>query len=88
VADQGNLLRERLAELMTTQSEAEANIVKGILEESAIDCTLIAQVPHSVYPFTVDGLAAIQIMVLSSQLEAAQTVLRDYKADIETDPLP
>jgi hypothetical protein len=81
---------EQLALLMQTQSEPEANIVKGILEESDIGCTFVAQVPHGIYPFTVDGLALIQIKVLASQLEAAQALLSDYKskADIEETDLP
>ena len=68
---------------MTTQSEPEANIVKGILEESGIDCVLVTPMLHAIYPFTVDGLAAIQIKVLDSQLEAAQELLRDYEAEVE-----
>ncbi len=64
---------------MTTQDETEANIVKGLLEESGIHCALLTQVPHNIYPFTVNGLAAIRINVLESQLEEARTVLRDHE---------
>jgi hypothetical protein len=80
-----NLDQEKLVVLMRTQSEPEANIIRGILEGSGIDCALIAQVPHSVYPFTVDGLAAIQIKVLASKLEAAQLLLRDYESSPDPD---
>ena len=90
MADEELLDREKLAVLMTTQSEPEANIVKGILEESGIDCVLVTPMLHSIYPFTVDGLAAIQIKVLDSKLETAQELLRDYEADadepLEGDP--
>ena len=71
----------KLVDLMVTQSETEANIVRGILEESGIHCALITPVPHNVYPFTVDGLAVIRIKVLDSQLGAAQTLLADYQSD-------
>jgi hypothetical protein len=83
VTDAGHLNYEKLAELMTTQSEPEANIVKGILEASGIECVLVTQVPHNLYPFTVDGLAAIRIKVLASQLAAAQELLRDYEGNPE-----
>ncbi len=83
MTDAGHLNHEKLAELMTTQSEPEANIVKGILEASGIECVLVTQVPHNLYPFTVDGLAAIRIKVLASQLAAAQELLRDYEGNPE-----
>jgi hypothetical protein len=83
VTEEAHLDRDKLVELMTTQSEEEANIVKGILEGLGINCVLVTQVPHSIYPFTVDGLAAIRIKVLDSQLEAAQAVLRDYETSDE-----
>ena len=59
-----HLDKEKLVELMITQSETEANIVKSLLEASQIHCVLVTQVPHNVYPFTINGLAAIKIKVL------------------------
>ena len=81
-----NLDREKLVLLMRTQSEPEANIVKGLLRESGIDCTLVTQVPHGLYPFTVDGLASIQIKVLACDLDAAKTVLSDYESSADLEP--
>ena len=78
-----HLDHEKLALLMTTQSEPEANIVKSILEGAGIECVLVTQVPHNIYPFTVDGLAAIQIKVLDSQLAASQALLQEYAGDPE-----
>lgn len=86
MTDEEHLDHDKLVELMMTQSEPEANIVRGILEGSGINCALLTQVPHSVYPFTVDGLAAIQIKVLDSQLEAARALLHDYESDAEVVP--
>jgi len=80
MADEEHLDHDKLAALMMTQSESEANIVHGLLEESGIHCVLLTQVPHNIYPFTVDGLATIRIKVLESQLEAAQSLLRDYES--------
>lgn len=78
---QEHLDHDKLVVLMTTQSETEANIVKSLLEESGIHCALLTQVPHNIYPFTVNGLAAIKIKVLESQLEDAKEVLRDHESD-------
>jgi len=74
-----HLDNEGLVELMVTQSETEANIIKSLLEASQIGCVLVTQVPHNVYPFTINGLAAIKIKVLDSDLEAARSTLRDYE---------
>lgn len=79
-----HLNEEKLIDLMVTQSETEANIVRGILEDAGIHCVLITPVPHNIYPFTVDGLASIRIKVLDSHLEAAQTLLDDYKSHPES----
>jgi len=86
VINEEHLDHEKLAELMTTQSETEANIVKGILEAAGIECVLVTQVPHNLYPFTVDGLAAIRIKVLASQLEAARELLRECESSSELGP--
>jgi hypothetical protein len=80
MADEEHHDHDKLAVLMMTQSESEANIVHGLLEESGIHCVMLTQVPHNIYPFTVDGLATIRIKVLESQLEAAQSLLRDYES--------
>lgn len=80
-----HLESEQVVELMMTQSETEANIVRSLLEGSGIDCLLVTPVPHSVYPFTVDGLATIRIKVLESQLEAARALLQDYESNAEPD---
>jgi hypothetical protein len=70
---------EKLVELVVTQSETEANIIKSLLEASQIECVLVTQVPHNLYPFTINGLASIKIKVLDSNLEAAQSLLREHK---------
>ncbi len=79
MTDEEHLDRDKLVELMITQSEAEANIVSGLLEEAGIHCALLTPVPHNLYPFTINGLAAIRIKVLESQLDAAQALLREHE---------
>jgi len=79
VTGEEHLDRNEAVELMTTQSEPEANLIRGLLAASGIECVLVSQVPHNIYPFTVDGLATIQIKVLDSQLEEARTLLRECR---------
>ncbi len=86
MTDQEHLDHEKLVQLMSTQSEPEANIVRSLLEGAGIDCALVTQVPHGIYPFTVDGLAVIQVKVLDSQLEDARAVLEGYESGPEAIP--
>jgi hypothetical protein len=71
--------REKLQEVTMTHSDVEANIIKSLLEAAGITCVLVTQVPHSVYPISVNGLGEIKIKVLDSDLEAARQVLRDQE---------
>jgi hypothetical protein len=80
MADEEHLDQDKLVLLLTTQSETEAEILKSLLESNGIRCTFLTQVPHNLYPFTVDGLAAIKIKVLDSQLEMARELMRDYES--------
>jgi hypothetical protein len=68
---------EQTALLTVVYSDVEANLIKTILEEAGIDCLLVSQVPHSVYPFTINGLGETKIKVLASQLEEAKAVLAE-----------
>jgi hypothetical protein len=77
--EEEHLDHDKLADLLTTASETEAHIVRGLLEASQIRCVLVTPVPHNLYPFTVDGLAQIKIKVLASDLEAAQSLLQDLE---------
>jgi hypothetical protein len=86
VTDEEETANGELALLMTTQSEPEANLIKGILKASGIECVLVTHVPHNLYPFTINGLAAIRIKVLASQLAAANELLRDFEEN--PDPVP
>jgi hypothetical protein len=66
---------EELVELTAVYNDVEANLIKSLLEEAGITCLLVSHVPHSVYPFTVNGLGRVRVQVLAGQLEAAQAIL-------------
>jgi Putative prokaryotic signal transducing protein len=77
---QEHLDRERLVELMVVHHEVEANIIKGLLEAAGVGCVLVTPVPHSLYPFTVDGLARVTVRVLDADLEQARTIIKDHES--------
>jgi hypothetical protein len=70
---------ENVVELTVVYNEVEANLIKSILEDADIDCLLVTDVPHSVYPFTISGLGRVRIKVLSPDLKAAQQALLDAR---------
>jgi len=84
-----HLEKERLVELTVVHHEVEANIIRGLLESAGIGCTLVAPVPHSLYPFTVDGLAKVKVQVLDVDVERAREILEDYEgSESEADGPP
>jgi hypothetical protein len=53
--------------------QAEALVVKGLLESAGIRAMLRSRVPHSVYPFNVGNLG--EVIVLVSEADAAPSRL-------------
>ena len=58
--------------------EPKALLIKGLLEDFGIPVNLVRQVPPSVYPMTVDGLAEVRLMVRPSDLARAREIIADY----------
>jgi len=59
--------------------EAEAQVVRGLLESSGIECRLLERGPQSIYPVTVDGLAEVQVMVPKEQEAEARAIVSSYR---------
>ncbi|MCR4404485.1 MAG: DUF2007 domain-containing protein [Candidatus Acetothermia bacterium] len=59
--------------------EAEAQVVRGLLESSGVKCRLRERGPQSLYPVTVDGLAEVQIMVSAEDEPAARAIVASYR---------
>jgi ribonuclease-3 len=71
-----------------TWSDIEASIVRGLLEAHGIDVSLASDVPHAVFPLTINGLGEVRIAVPADAAEAASRILQDYRAADEADPTP
>ena len=55
--------------------EAEALIIKGLLESNGIPCLLKSNAAPSVHVFTVDGLGEVEVMVRESTAEEAKRLI-------------
>lgn len=67
--------RDDLVEVYRASGEAEAHIIKGLLESEGILCLLRSQAAPSVHAFTVDGMGEVRVMVPESQAERARKLV-------------
>ena len=67
---------EELVEVYRAKGEAEAQIIKGLLESRGIPCLLKSTAAPSVHAFAVDGLGEVRVMVWKSAAEGAKGLIR------------
>jgi ribonuclease-3 len=67
-----------------TWSDIEASIVRGLLEAHGIDVSLASDVPHGVFPLTIDGLGEVRVAVPDDEAESAIRLIRDYRTSGES----
>jgi len=68
----------KIIELCRVPCESEALAIKGLLSGQGIQCMLKANIDHSVYPITVDGLGEVRIMVAGKDLQESMKILEAY----------
>ncbi len=67
---------EKLVEVYKAAGEAEAQIIKGLLESNDIPCLLKSLAAPSVHVFTVNGMGEVQVMVWESAADKARKLIR------------
>jgi Putative prokaryotic signal transducing protein len=65
----------KLRELTTVMGPVEAEVIKTFLESQGIQCILSGQMAQSIYPFSVNGMGEIRIMVSEKDLALAAELL-------------
>lgn len=84
----GNILTEnaekkdkdiKIVELCRVSREDEALTIKSLLANYNIECILQSDITHSVYPFTVDGLGEVTILVSDKELEKSKEIINMYE---------
>jgi hypothetical protein len=65
----------KMVELGRVPREDEALTIKSLLDSYGIECILQSDITHSVYPFTVDGLGEVIILVSSRDLEKSKKII-------------
>ena len=65
----------KLVEVYRAAGEAEAHIIKGLLESNGIPCLLQSLAAPSVHAFTIDGMGEVKVMVRESGAEKARQLI-------------
>lgn len=66
----------KLVEIYVARGEAEANIIKGVLDSYGIPSIIKAQASPSVHVFTVDGMGHMSIMVRAEDADNARELVK------------
>ena len=64
-----------MIEVYRAAGEAEAHVIKGLLESNGIHCILKSQAALSVHVFTVDGMGEVSVMVDISAADKARELI-------------
>ena len=74
-------MNEQLVEVYRARGEAEAQVIKGLLESYDIPCLLQSNAAPSVHMFTVDGMGEVRVMVRESMAAEAKKLI-EGEADV------
>ena len=66
---------EKMVEVYRAVGEAEARIIKGILESHGITCFLKSNAAPSVHMFAVDGMGEVKVMVWEEVVGKARALI-------------
>ena len=67
--------QEKLVRVYRAEGEAEALIIKGLLESNGILCLLRSNAAPSVHAFAIDRLGEFQVMVEESRADEAKRLI-------------
>ena len=65
----------KIVEVYRAAGEAEALIIKGLLESNGMPCLLKSNAAPSVHVFTIDGMGEVKVMVWESIAEKARRLI-------------
>ncbi len=60
-------------------TDSEASVIKSLLESYNIPCHYSSELPHRIYPMSVEGLGEIRIFVPAAFAQEASQILEDHR---------
>jgi len=71
--------RPRVRLLLTTWNDTEAALVAQLLEQEGIPCQVVSDVPHTLFPLTVDGLGEVRVLVPEVSYDEAVALIAEHR---------
>lgn len=71
-----------LVVIFRTHSDIEASIVRGLLEAHGISSLVSSDVPHAIFPLTVDGLGEVRLAVRADEADDARRIIESHRAEV------
>jgi len=72
-----------LVVIFRTHSDIEAQIVRGLLEAHGVISVMSSDVPHSIFPLSVDGLGEVRIAVHPGEAEEAVRIIAGHRTELK-----
>jgi ribonuclease-3 len=76
-----------LVVIFRTHSDIEASIVRGLLESHGIRSIASSDVPHSIFPLTVDGLGEVRLSVAPEEADDARRIIESHRTEVKAGQL-
>jgi ribonuclease III len=73
--------------IFRTQSDVEASIVKGLLEANGVPSVITSDVPHNIFPLTVNGLGEVRISVRDNDADEARRIIDGHRTELSSGQL-
>ena len=70
------------AVVFRTQSDIEANVVRGLLETHGINAVLSSGGPHAIFPVMLSGLGEVRLTVRAEEAETATRLIADFRREV------
>ena len=70
--------------IFRTHSDIEASIVRGLLESHGIRSMIASDVPHSIFPLSVDGLGEVRVSVHTDEAAEAQRIIASHRTEVKS----
>jgi ribonuclease-3 len=76
-----------LVVIFRTSSEIEARVVRSLLEAHGVMSVVSSDVPHSIFPLSVDGLGEVRLSVRTDEADDARRIIDSHRTELGTGQL-
>jgi ribonuclease-3 len=73
--------------IFRTQSDVEASIVRGLLEANGVPSVITSDMPHNIFPLTVNGLGEVRISVRAEDADDARGIIESHRTELPSGQL-